>query len=171
MNTLGWFMMGCLRQMENIASGIEDAAKPKRIVVGEKATKDSFDKERMRRYWELLTRVIHEALELVEMNVKGEDVLTDKERGICKAMGATYVTMDDPDESQAEIYEKVLTEESDMTRMELYGVKLWKDKPEQDEGYFLCENGEPIAMVDRALFPSVKPGDVIYIGEAISDGG
>lgn len=76
--------------------------------------------------------------------------LTEKELAICKALEAKWVSRNDNGNS----------------------VLLWGDKPSLEEGCGKYYYGAVmIADVCFWEFPSVRPGDCIYVEEVISDAG
>lgn len=70
--------------------------------------------------------------------------LTEKEHRICEAIGAKWVT-----KSKSDVY-----------------VTLWDCKPTEEDGIYLTSNGQwCLATAYENVFPSVKNGDCIYVGE------
>lgn len=75
--------------------------------------------------------------------------LTPPEMEICRVLGAKWLSMD---------ANGFLT------------IELWNAKPEglesDDKGFvWIGEKGTDIGSINHTLLPSVKPGDLIYVGE------
>ena len=88
-------------------------------------------------------------LEIVEVRLK----LTDRERALCKALGAKYVSMDGNKPNSP---------------FEVVDVKLWEDKPEySDKGQSWQHNGftRGVGVLDARLFPSLQPGELAEVAE------
>lgn len=96
---------------------------------------------------------------LCEVDLEKEiavDPLTPSEMAICRALGAEWVSLDN---------------------LSTYGRKvgIWDGKPTKaisgnEIDFFAGESmAKVFAYVDEKIFPSVKPGDLIYVGEGEED--
>ena len=99
---------------------------------------------------EFVERYPDKAVELMGLEVIDTPALTEQERAMCKAVGAKWVTLDNP-----------RTPDSTPSRY----VFLWKNKPLHSRSgkYYEAADGDCFGNLDKALFPSLVPDDCVAV--------
>lgn len=90
------------------------------------------------------------AVELMDLEVIDVPELTEQERAMCKAVGAKWVTLDNP-----------RTPDSTPSQY----VFLWKNKPLHSRSgkYYEAADGDCFGNLNKALFPSLVPDDCVSV--------